>query len=135
MPPKKRTRQTYQIHDVQFKQEVVAYHRASGGTQRATAAHFGINERTAASWMRGQGLGPSGAPKLSASVALTVAATQRALGNMAGAAAKAVADDRGASVIKEILVRLRSLGIHIDQITRNGDSYEVSYTVKETIEL
>lgn len=131
---------TRTYHPPEYKAEVLKYREDTGATCAATARHFGINQKVVQQWARGYGLKRTGRPKGNEkSLSLTVAATQRALDKVNGHAPALMAAPRtgadASGLIKEVLLRLRSLGVQIEQITAKGDSYEVSYTVKETVDI
>lgn len=126
-----------------FKREVVDYRRTTGFSATAVAGHFGIPAHNVMQWCAGRGMSYRGGDEVpitrqrrkSGTLSVTVAATQRALEKVNGHAPPAARGGTG-SVVREVLLRLRSLGIDIQQITANGEGgYEVSYTVKETIDL
>lgn len=140
---------TRRRHTPEFKQQVIAEVRAMGGgfrdgSHRAVALRYDISPGLVSTWCRGQQLGLAGGraptskapgPARNKTLALTVAATQRALDKVNGNGHVKVAPAGASGLIREVLLRLRGLGVQIESITVNGDAVDVSYTVKETIEL
>lgn len=136
------------VYAPEFKAMVVREARSGDWSQGEVARRHGIHFTLVSQWLRGR---PSeakvrppaekparrGLHRRTASLALTVAATQRALGKVNGdAPGGALAGSPGAgALIKEVLLRLRGIGIHIESVNVKDDSCEVSYSVKETFDL
>lgn len=133
-------------YSLDFKRQVAAEANAGGVTYVAIGAKYGIAATVVRMWANGKAMERSDvgtgdppappratkAPKRTTSVALVVEATQRALEKTNGHAPGSMG---AGTLIREVIQRLRSVGVHIEQITVSGDSLQISYTMKENVEL
>lgn len=149
-PQPSRTRRDYTLD---FTLKVLRDLRESGDSQPTVAARHGLHFTVVSQWSRGRTVnskkalemldahhvppaeagGAVRAKRKGNSVALAVRATADALEKVN--APQQPGTQAAGALIREVLLRLRSLGIHLEHLSVQGDNAEISYTVKEAIDL